>query len=348
PTRISFPAGATAHTLPMHAIAANSLDEYVLGAAMLQRLTVGIQPFDSNTRANFALGIVGADDGQVLLFETANATTWSGRLPATQNYLIRVLNRGPADQYALYLEIPITVTLDEGSTSVTYDGDFQAVYIQHYLLTAEEDQPPAVSLQAADEEAFLSPVGADRMPILRAVAGSTGWYGQLPATQDYTLAVVNFGTLPEYRLSITLPQRIRFAPGGTAATVQGQVAGDAVFQYVVAAQADQRMTVSLLSARNDDFLTIVGEDGVPMLRSIAEQTDWTGVLRADQDYTIMLVPTGGEATYSLNVRIPHRIEFPPGGDAASLEGAVSGQNLTSYLVAASAGQTMSVSLFAPG
>ena len=98
--------------------------------------------------------------------------------------------------------------------------------------------------------------------------------------------------------------RIRFAAGGTAATVPGNIGPGEVRQYVLGASAGQTMTVSVASPNNDVVLAVWGADGAVLLSDHAGATEWQGSLPATQDYFIGLSGAAGQTLYRLSVSIP--------------------------------------------
>jgi putative hemolysin len=98
--------------------------------------------------------------------------------------------------------------------------------------------------------------------------------------------------------------RIRFAAGGTSATVPGNIGPGQVRQYVLGASAGQTMTVSAASPNNDVVLAIWGADGTVLLSDHAGATEWQGPLPATQDYFIGLSGAAAQTLYRLSVVIP--------------------------------------------
>lgn len=91
PIQIQFEPGATSATvgggLPM-----NGVDEYIVYALKGQSMTVTItSPGD-----NVLLSIVGLSDGTPLVRAASDATTWTGVLPASQDYSIKAVSGGAA------------------------------------------------------------------------------------------------------------------------------------------------------------------------------------------------------------------------------------------------------------
>ena len=100
PARISFKPGATGATVE-GTLGAQDQDEYVLKASKGQKMTATIQ----SPRKDVLLEIYGFEDGQPLVRVPMGATTWTGLLPATQDYSIKAVAAGGPTSY----EMDITV-----------------------------------------------------------------------------------------------------------------------------------------------------------------------------------------------------------------------------------------------
>jgi hypothetical protein len=101
PQRISFARGAVSAQV-RGSTAARRTVTYLLWALANQRMTVDlIAP-----RGAAGLTIYGLSDGQPLARAESGATSWSGRLPATQDYVIDVV---PAVDAGLDFDVQVTV-----------------------------------------------------------------------------------------------------------------------------------------------------------------------------------------------------------------------------------------------
>jgi hypothetical protein len=100
PRRISFRSGATSARLEGN-VGAHTTVTYLARARADQTMTVTISaPTD-----DVLLTIYGLDDGQPLVRAASGATSWSGTLPATQDYVIMVVGTDAARRYTLDVEI---------------------------------------------------------------------------------------------------------------------------------------------------------------------------------------------------------------------------------------------------
>ncbi|MBI1259296.1 MAG: hypothetical protein GC204_17660 [Chloroflexi bacterium] len=159
-------------------------------------------------------------------------------------------------------------------------------------------------------------------------------------------------------------QRISFAPGGTSATVSGQVDGTLLDTYLLNARANQYMQVVVTSPTGNVYLTVVSPFGSPLARAQNGAQSFSGTLPENGDYTLQVsAPSGTPLTsYSLNVSVvgssqptqpaPQagptvRINFPSGATSAQVPGQVGGYVVNYYLVNAQAGQLMQASVTSP-
>jgi hypothetical protein len=158
-------------------------------------------------------------------------------------------------------------------------------------------------------------------------------------------------------------QRIEFARGTDSATVQGSTPPGTTDRWVLRAAAGQTMTVNLGPDEFAALTTIFGPNGDVVG---AGHTSATVNLPATGDYVIDVGNTGSTSDYTMTVRIPplqsppttspppsptnctlstsQRIEFAPGTDNATVQGSVAPGTIACYVLRASAGQTMTVSL----
>jgi inhibitor of cysteine peptidase len=112
PVRISFKPGASAAVFE-DTVAAAGMNTYVLRAMQGQTMWVSL-----NAISGAAILVIWGADGTVLISDHADATTWSGVLPTTQDYYIDV--KGNVDVPSVFtLEVVIppyltgrTVALD--------------------------------------------------------------------------------------------------------------------------------------------------------------------------------------------------------------------------------------------
>ncbi len=140
--------------------------------------------------------------------------------------------------------------------------------------------------------------------------------------------------------------RIQFGAGKTAATVTGQLQAQGMDIYTLAAQAEQQMTVMLTTQDGEARITVLDGQG-DFLDGDMSPKFWRGYLPETSDYVIRVY--GGETavSYTLQIIIPQRITFDPGAISATVAGNVAAHESNDYILAAQAGQTMTVNITSP-
>jgi hypothetical protein len=100
PQRIVFNQGAVSATVS-GTVGKSRVNSYVARASAGQTMSVSL----SSATQGAALTIYGLTDGQPLVRSAMGATTWSGKLPGTQDYMIEVVSSGDALDYSLKVTI---------------------------------------------------------------------------------------------------------------------------------------------------------------------------------------------------------------------------------------------------
>jgi hypothetical protein len=151
----------------------------------------------------------------------------------------------------------------------------------------------------------FSIVGADGIAVK--AMGEAHVRTVVPRTQDYHVELVSDAWAVNYRLSVLIPVRIRFAPGATSATVAGSLEEDGVRHYVLRALTGQRMVVAPQATVGQVGLVISGADGQVLLSGRVGQPGgvYDGILPTSQDYLVSVQAKGGiGAEYTLEITIP--------------------------------------------
>jgi len=199
---------------------------------------------------------------------------------------------------------PSRIEFEPGATSTTIQGQIAAHGTDEYLLRAQEGQLMIVVITSPNNDVYLNITGvSDGTPLVRAVSEANSWTGILPATQDYAIQAVAAGDSTPYDLSITIPIWIRLSPGSDSTVVQGKARVHQIVDYVLYGQEGQTMDITVTSPNNDALLSVTAlEDGIPLLRVVAEATQWSGVLPGTEHYLIRVFASG-DTTYTLEVTI---------------------------------------------
>ena len=327
------------------------------------------------------LSVVGADGTPYKRYQNG-PPSWSGSLPATQDYYLEAVSVGTATDYTLLVSITplengstgdfppsdaMRINFAPGTTSARLNSSITDRGRDYYVLSAEAGQEMSVEITSPNQDVLLSVVGADGTPYKRYQNGPPSWSSTLPITQDYYIEAVSVGPATDYTLNVSISaldggstndfppsdaKRINFAPGTTSAQINGSVSEQGRNDYVLSAQAGQEMSVEISSPNNDVLLSVVGADGTPYKRYQNGPPSWSSTLPATQDYYIEAVSIGSATDYTLNVSISalagnrveaERIEFAPGATSAQRGGLLpSGPGTLKYVLAANANQTMTV------
>lgn len=323
PKRINFPAGGTT-AFVQGSIASKGIDRYVLRALAGQAMSLGLV-----TAQGPAILVAFGTDGTVLVPASANATTWSGKLPSTQDYTVEIRSTGAtAVNYALQVTIPPLattgpqstprrITFQPGATTATMQGSTATSGMDRFVLRVLSGQTMTVNITSAQNNVILIIYGADGNVLISDHAGATTWTGVIPTTQDYFIDTRSVGSnVVPFTLKVTIPpltsvpatavpKRITFPTGGTSATLQGTLAVNGIDRYVIRANSGQRMTVTVTPVQGTVIFSVSGADGSVLKSSGVAGATWTGQLPLTQDYYIGInSPTSAAAVYSLMVSIP--------------------------------------------
>ena len=196
--RIQFAHGATSSEINSQ-IPVEGAAVYVLGAAASQIMTVDLFSQDEAMRLEVHDGGGSWLEGQI------TPTLWQGELPATADYVIRILDGSPYADFVLRVTIPSRIQFAPGATSAQVLGDLSAHESDDYILRALVGQTMAVVITSPNDNVLLTIVGADGIPLANGLmSGATAWRGQLPATQDYILRAIAAGAATTYTLDVSI------------------------------------------------------------------------------------------------------------------------------------------------
>jgi hypothetical protein len=158
--------------------------------------------------------------------------------------------------------------------------------------TQEPVLPTSTTGVAAEPTATLPPP----TPVLVTVTS-------MPPT-DVPPTVVPPTAVPPTPITLPPASRIQFVTGGTSAVVNGNIDSAQTLYYVLGASGTQTMNVKVWSPNADVYLGVFGADGQVLLSNTSQDTLWSGVLPATQDYYVSLTAGNGSTSYSLSVEIP--------------------------------------------
>jgi hypothetical protein len=211
---------------------------------------------------------------------------------------------------------PDAVRIDFSNTTMTSSpGDIEPGADMQVVFNAAANQYVKVELTIeSGAGAVLSVWGVDGTLLVPETIGITVWEGTMPSAQDYYLNIRNVSQqMITYQMvmimrPMVLPEatRIQFQPNTTGWNTPGEIGPNSQMHFVLGANADQQMTVSLITtpADSETYLHIWGADGT-VYTLMAPSKEWTGQLPATQDYYIDIRSYAKQAvTYQLSVNIP--------------------------------------------
>jgi len=310
PEVVNFAPGATSATL--NGTTVNGyLYSYSLACSAGQTMTVSLNVPSSTA----TLDIYGISSG-TFLNSLAQANTWSGTLPETQDYVIEVVpTNGQVVNYALTVSVTSgtaatsytvgNIAFTPGTTAATIQGTVLPGQAVTYTLAGEYAQPMILLLESPKRDATLGVYEPDGSVLVDPAKKWSYWQGQLPRTELYTVNVIGGVTTDQYTLTAKLPQLVYIPTGSTSITLNGSTLKGMIVSYAFRCSAGQVMTATLNTPATKVFLDIFGVGTGSLLSYSDLATTWTGTLDQTQDYVVEVIPRGGQwVSYSLTVTIP--------------------------------------------
>ena len=149
-------------------------------------------------------------------------------------------------------------------------------------------------------------------------------------------------TLPATANTSSAPaERIEFPPGATTFALAGHLPANGDKLYVMNVGVGQYVEIDVAAEGGaEPRLSLTGADGTVV--QWLGPTHLKAVVPSTQDYTLRIVGADDPVDYTLSVFIPVRIVFAPGAAQATVTGALTGDEMRSYVLRASAGQTLFV------
>jgi hypothetical protein len=141
--------------------------------------------------------------GRELVAAVAAGPLWSGRLPSSGDYTVRVSASAPT-AYTLAVQIPRRLTPTAGDPTAAIAGSAPSRAPVDYIVGGESGQALAASVRESDP-VTLHVYGLDDGEQLAPLPERRRlWAGRLPATQDYVVSVVPADEGARYELTVTL------------------------------------------------------------------------------------------------------------------------------------------------
>lgn len=189
--RISMSTGSTVAYVPGDLAAGKSIT-YLAGALAGQYMMLDLTSATNNAYISLV-----SPDGSILLPASEKKSHWQGALPSNGDYEITVYTPS-ATRYTVQLTIPVRVKFAAGATTATVNGLVGARSATTYLLRAQQGQTMTVTINAPNNDIFLTIYGLeDGTPYVKSAMEQSSSSIKLPSTQDYVIEGVSTGDTSE-------------------------------------------------------------------------------------------------------------------------------------------------------
>lgn len=181
---VTMPSGMTSLLLEGK-LKADADAEFVIGEESGSLLLVHAM----TPKQDLQVSVYRADTGTKLEDAHKNPSFWAGRVPATLGYLVVLHHTGQETEYALEIEVPRELSLDNAAPAKKLSGWASAGAPVAYLIPKGVGRKVTVRLTTASPGGFLTIHGLDDgQPALKAEKRAAQFSGELPQ-QDTILKI---------------------------------------------------------------------------------------------------------------------------------------------------------------
>jgi hypothetical protein len=201
--RVRFARGTTSGILS-DSLRADETRGYLIGAEqgqvmMVHAITWPVRPGETTA----AVRVYSVADGGELTNPSGPGSLWSGRLPGSGDFVVRVRATQPT-AYTLAVQIPRRLSASGSDPTAAITGTAPSRAPVDYIIEGEGGQTLAASVRDGDPTT-LHLYGLDGGEQLAPLSERrTLWAGTLPTTQDYVISVVPADEGARYELTVTL------------------------------------------------------------------------------------------------------------------------------------------------
>lgn len=261
------------------------------------------------------LDIFGITTG-TLLSNSIKATTWTGVLPQTQDYVIEVV---PSNNQVVNYVLAVSVTgnpggnsstggnivFAPGTTAAVNQGTVQPGQVVKYTVQASQLQPMILLVDSPNHDVTLGVLYPNGGTFLSPDKKWTYWQWQLPETGLYTIQVIGGATAEQYTLTTKIARLVSFPSGSNSVTLNGDTTKGYIVSYAFNFKAGDVLTVTLNGDSSKAYLDIFGLVTGSLLSPSVKATTWTVSLPQTQSYVVEVIPRDGYVgSYSLTVSVP--------------------------------------------
>ncbi len=185
----------------------------------------------------------------------------------------------------------VRINFQNGATTGEVTGPIEADQDVAYVLQAGQGQPMFVQVESPQSDVTLSIATQGGTSLLSPSSRQSAWYGTLPQTEDYTVTV-HGGIAPEqFKLTVEIASRIKFAAGADQIKIPGDTPNGFSVVYTVFAEKDKKMDVQVYGVGENATLAVWGyADGKTYLRAASNKTGVSFTIPVTQDYIIEIDP----------------------------------------------------------
>jgi hypothetical protein len=225
-----------------------------------------------------------------------------------------------------YAADAVRIQFQPNATSWYTNGDLAPNASIYFVISAMQGQQMKINLITEPDSsvipyAALNISGADGVGYT--FEPTTSWSGILPVSQDYYIGVLSMSQHSmNYQLNVEIPvvpsapaavdspkiaidQSIRFATGPLDVELNGAVIGGEHDRYSLTMLAGEILDVQIASLEGNAVFSILGPDQVPLpgTEEGRDTIQWAVPISVDGEYSILVGPTRGNATYTLKVNV---------------------------------------------
>lgn len=191
-----------------------------------------------------------------------------------------------------------------GTTSGTVSGRLGPQAEREYTFAAQAKQTAEVTFARSSATERWTLVGPHGNPLHTAMTIVQNHATvRLPATGVYRIDVQTADPAT-YRLQLTLPVRIRFAPGTDNTTVSGWLGAGQTRNYTFTARGGQHAVVHFNRSSGNELWTLRGPAGNPLHTGMTNRQGYADVALPGSGVYRLDVQSATPGTYSLHLAIP--------------------------------------------